>query len=248
MVLAAVAVGLAVVLVASGSVPDNGWLRVANVVVGSALGLAAAMSLAVRVGQIRRLQRRDAALLAGLPDAVVRLDRAGAVTFANPAAHALLGPAVDGAPSVLRDLLDHGTGAADELALPERVISVDWTAVTLDEEHDTALTLLLVRDAAPRLTALQQATQLAESRREAALQRHYLDVLERPCAPRCPACSDWTSAPPTSPRRRAPPPAGTSTTPSCCPTGASTCSCSTRSDTAWRPHATRSAWCTPPGY
>ena len=67
MVLAAVAVGLAVVLVASGSVPDNGWLRVANVVVGSTLGLAAAMSLAVRVGQIRRLQRRDAALLAGSP-------------------------------------------------------------------------------------------------------------------------------------------------------------------------------------
>jgi serine phosphatase RsbU (regulator of sigma subunit) len=186
LVLAAVAVGLAVVLVLAGSVPDNGWLRVANVVVGSALGLSAATSLAVRVRQIRRLQRRDAALLAGLPHAVVRLDAGGAVTFANPAADALLGPVHDGAPAALRHLLVHGTGDGDELALPHRVIHVDWTAVTLDEERDAPSTLLLVRDAAPRLAALEQATQLAETRREAALQRHYLDVLERALRPPLP--------------------------------------------------------------
>jgi serine phosphatase RsbU (regulator of sigma subunit)/PAS domain-containing protein len=186
LVLAAVAVGLAVLLVLTGSVPDSGWLRVGNVVIGSALGFSTATALAVRVRQVRRLQRRDAALLAGLPDAVVGLNAAGTVTYANPAAHALLGPAVDSAPAGLRHLLEHGTGHADELALPHRELRVDWTAVTLDDDHDAPSTLLLVRDAAPRLAALEQAAQLAETRREAALQRHYLDVLERALRPPLP--------------------------------------------------------------
>jgi serine phosphatase RsbU (regulator of sigma subunit) len=186
LVLGAVAVGLAVVLVLTGSVPDSGWLRVGNVVIGSALGFSAATALAVRVRQIRRLQRRDAALLAGLPDAVLRLDATGTVTFANPAAHALLGPAAAGASAGLRHLLEHGTGDADELALPPRVVRVDWTAVALDDERGAPSTLLLVRDAGPRLAALEQATQLAETRREAALQRHYLDVLERALRPPLP--------------------------------------------------------------
>jgi serine phosphatase RsbU (regulator of sigma subunit) len=92
----------------------------------------------------------------------------------------------DGAPAALQALLVHGTGDGDELALPHRVIHVDWTAVTLDEDRAAPSTLLLMRDAAPRLAALEQATQLAETRREAALQRHYLDVLERALRPPLP--------------------------------------------------------------
>jgi PAS domain-containing protein len=185
--LAAVATTLGVVLVLRGSVPEDGWLRVANVLVGSALGLASATSRAVHVRRIRRLQRRDAALLAALPDAVVGLDAAGAVVFTNPAARALLGATTDGTAEALRVLRASGTGAGDELALPDRTASVDWSAVPVDDEQGGPVTLLLLRDATPRLTALRQAGQLAETRREAALQRHYLDVLGRALRPPLPA-------------------------------------------------------------
>jgi serine phosphatase RsbU (regulator of sigma subunit) len=181
---AVVAVGLATALVLVGTVPENGGLRIANVVVGSALGLAASVSRSVRTRQIRRLQRRDAALLAGLPDAVVGLDAGGTVISANPAAQALLGP---GAP--LQELAGREGGAGEELLLADgRTARVDWTAVRLGDggRAGELAVVLLLRDAEPRLAALRQAAQLAESRREAALQRHYLDVLERALRPPLP--------------------------------------------------------------
>lgn len=187
-IVAATAVGLAVVLVLTGAVPDDGWLRLANVVVGSALGLAASVSRAVRVRQIERLQRRDAALLAGLPHAVVGLDVDGAVVSANPAAGDLLDLDAPGPHPDLQGLAARPGGGAEELVLPGgRVVHLDWTSVRLhaDDAADAAVVLVL-DDAAPRLAALAQAAQLAEARREAALQRHYLDVLERALRPPLP--------------------------------------------------------------
>jgi serine phosphatase RsbU (regulator of sigma subunit) len=220
-VVALVAVTLAVLLVLAGSVAENGWLRVGNVVVGSLLGLSASVSRTLRTRQIERLQNRDAALLAGLPDAVLRLDGSGAITFANPAARALLGLDGRAAPEPIRsapaihDLAAHrdadgevcpggcglsgrqapastADGARSTSGLGEELtvaggnrIRVDWTAVPLDDGHDAdgSGSVLVLRDAAPRLAALEQAAQLAEARREGALQRRYLDVLERALRP-----------------------------------------------------------------
>ena len=187
--LAVAAIGLAAALALAGAVPEDGWLRMVNVVVGSVLGLAASVSRAVRVRQIERLQRRDAVLLAGLPSAVVGLDGTGRIVTANPAARQLLdldgpGPAPD-----LHGLAERPGGTEEELALGRgRTVRVDWTSVRLhpgDSIGDPAVVLVL-EDAAPRLAALAQAAQLAEARREAALQRHYLDVLERALHPPLP--------------------------------------------------------------
>ncbi len=187
-VVAGAAIGLAVLLVLADAVPDGG-LRIANVVVGSALGVAASVSRAVRVRQIERLQRRDAVLLAGLPHAVVGLDADGAIASANPAARELLDLDAPGPAPDLGALAARPGGSAEAIALPGgRSVRVDWTAVRLhpDDAAGGPAVVLVLDDAAPRLDALAQAAQLAEARREAALQRHYLDVLERALHPPLP--------------------------------------------------------------
>ncbi len=203
---AVVAVACAVLLVLAGAVPGQGWWRVGNVAIGSGLGIAAAGSRHLMLRRIRRLQERDAALLAALPDAVLLVDDGGRVSYANDASQALLAPGGGLVGHLLHDVVVHDgttggpcdghcalTGSAerteararlgDRLTVADgRTVVVDWEVEPLDDAVSGGAVVVL-RDAEERLAQERRVGELAAARQESALRQHYLDVLGRALRP-----------------------------------------------------------------
>jgi serine phosphatase RsbU (regulator of sigma subunit)/PAS domain-containing protein len=130
-VVAAVALGLAVVLAAGY---EDSVFRVINVGVGALLGLGASWSRSLSVGRIERLRAEEGALLASVIDAVVMLDADGRVVRSNDALRSLVPDAAPG--TELHPLLNHrradATTCPGGCALSGRL--VDGDAVVVDGE------------------------------------------------------------------------------------------------------------------
>ncbi len=196
------ALALAVVLAVQEGLPDNAY-RVLNVVVGCALGLAAAWSRALSVRRIQRLREQEAAVLAGVPDALVMLDAQGRVVQANPALSHLLPGTPQG--GVLHDHLGHvrvsgerceggcvlagrlegadrASGQGDLIGPRGREVPMDWVATRSPQGY----VVVSLRDAVDRIEAEGQREMVVRAAAEAAEQRRVLEQLGASLRPSVP--------------------------------------------------------------
>ncbi len=202
MVVAVVAVALAVPLAWQEGLGDSPY-RVANVVLGCALGVTISATRAASVARIDRLRRQESALLAATPDAVVMLDRDGKVVQANDALRTLV-PAVATGVELhehLHHVLADGTscpGGCPLTGLLEAVAPVsvqgdrvgpqgrpvDYVAV-----RDDGYVVVSLRDATERLLADRERAVAMQAAAEAREQSRVLDELGaslRPVVPDVP--------------------------------------------------------------
>lgn len=198
-IVAAAAIGLAVVLALSLDL-DHAWLRIGNVVLASALGVAASWALDQRVRRINRLRRTQVQIFNSMQDAVAVLDDEGNVVRCNDALESMVPAVVRG--QRLHPLLNHslaqgqpcpgdcllanpgglpgdhhhGVIAEESIAPNGERIRIEYTAGRTDDD-DTVVSL---RD----VTAIAEAEQdrralLAEAARQGERQR-VVEVLTAP--------------------------------------------------------------------
>jgi PAS domain-containing protein len=189
LVVAAVAVALAVALAWQEGLDDSAY-RVANVVLGSALGLAISTTRAASVARIDRLRRQESALLAATPDAVVMLDAAGRVVQANDALRHLL-PHV-GTGDVLHDHLQHvradgtacpggcpllGVLASSPVSVQGDRVGPEGRPVDYVAVRDDGDIVVSMRDATERLLADRERAVAMQAAVQAREQSRVLDEL-----------------------------------------------------------------------
>jgi PAS domain-containing protein len=199
-VVAGVAVLLSIALaLAEGS--GEGAVRVVNVLLASGLAITASLVLERRIQRIDQLARREAALLASVPDALFVLDREGRIRQANaglarlvPDArpgerlHPLLGHVLaDGTPCTGGCALDGGVGGSSQAVPVEgeritragRLIPVAYTTQDLAEDSSVAVSL---RDVSARVAHQADRRALLEAAARADEQARLIRALSSPSA------------------------------------------------------------------
>lgn len=200
-VVASLAIALAVVL-ALGEGTTDSIFRVANVLVGSALGVTFSVTRAASVRRIEKLRQQEAALLAATPDAVVMLDSEGCVLGTNDAMRVLVPTVAQGAP--LHPALQHvradgsrcdgscalaGVLAESRAAVQGDRVGPDGRPVDYVAVQDGGGVVVSLRDATERLLAQQEREGVVQAAAIAQEQGRVLEQLGaslRPVVPHVP--------------------------------------------------------------
>ncbi len=195
LIVAAVAVGLAVLLVLTQPI-DHPGTRVGNVALACALALLASWTIGQRMKSIQRLVHTQASVFASVPDSLAVLSADGTIEDCNeglativPRAasgvrlHPLLDHHLaDGTPCPGGCLLDHpASGAvtlldAESIAGPDRRIAIDYTAAQVDEGR----TVVSLRDVTAILQAEQDRRLLVQAAARHGEQKELLRALGAP--------------------------------------------------------------------